>query len=53
VPIHGIRVRFSGTAPKYVRIEPGGIEPETLRNGDVTEVRVPPLDVHLMVVAEE
>ena len=52
VPIHGIRVRFAGPAPSRVHVEPGGTEAELVRDGDTTEARVPPLDVHLMIVAE-
>ena len=53
VAVHGIRVRFTGPAPKRVHIEPGAIDAETKRDGEVTEVQVPPLEVHSMVVAEQ
>jgi len=52
VPIHDIRVRFTGPAPRRVHLEPGGVDAEAKRDGDVTEITVPRLDVHLMVVAE-
>jgi len=52
VPVHDIRVRFAGPVPKHVHIEPGGTDVDATRADNVTEVRVPPLDVHLMVVAE-
>jgi type 1 glutamine amidotransferase len=52
VPVHDIRVKFSGAAPKRVHIEPAGVDAETTRSSDSTEVTVPPLEVHCMVVAE-
>ena len=52
VAIHDIRVRFPGSVPKRVHIEPDGVEAQTSRDGDATLVKVPPLAVHRMVVAE-
>jgi hypothetical protein len=52
VPVHGIRVRFTGDVPKRFHLEPGGVEPEVVRDGDGVEVKVPPLGIHLMVVGE-
>jgi hypothetical protein len=52
VPVHDIRVRFSGPAPRRVHIEPASVEVKTSQYGDATELDVPPLKVHLMIVAE-
>ena len=52
VPVHDIRLRLEGAAPKRVHLEPAGVDADTTRADGVTEIRVPPLGVHLMVVAE-
>jgi hypothetical protein len=52
IPVHGIRVKFTGPAPKRVHVEPGGLDAEMIQTGDSTEILVPPLAVHLMVVSE-
>jgi hypothetical protein len=52
VPVHGIRVTFGGEAPKRFHIEPGNIEPEVVRDAAGAVVKVPPVEVHLMVVGE-
>jgi hypothetical protein len=52
VPIHGIRVRFTGDAPARFHVEPGGIEPAARRVGAETVVELPPLDIHAMLVGE-
>ena len=54
VPIHGIRVRFSGGAdlPRRFHIEPGGAEAEVVRTDGGVVVRCPALEIHSMVVAE-
>jgi hypothetical protein len=52
VPVHGIRVRFPSDAFKRFHVEPGAIAPEVVRERDEVEVRVPPLEVHVVVVGE-
>jgi hypothetical protein len=52
VPIHGIRVTFRGPRPKSVRLEPGGFRPRVRNNTNASEVELPPLEVHGMLVAE-
>jgi hypothetical protein len=52
IPIHGIRVRFDGSAPSRFHVEPGAIEIQGRRDGDSVVVEVPPLERHAMVVAE-
>jgi hypothetical protein len=52
VPVHGIRLRFpSGTFARF-HVEPGGVEIEPAQDGGGLQVRVPPLEVHQMLVAE-
>lgn len=52
VPLAGITVRFRGMRPKRVHMEPDGLELEPTQNGEWTDVVVPSLSVHSMVVAE-
>ena len=52
VPVGGIKVRFRGVAPKRVHLEPDGAELAMTAQGEWTEVAVPPLPVHALVVAE-
>ncbi len=61
VPVAGIRVRFRDLPIKRVHLEPDGIELKleavdakriALPPGEWREVRLPPLAVHAMVVAE-
>lgn len=52
VPVGGIKVRFHNTSPKRVHLEPEGVELTSEQKGEWTEVSVPPLGVHSMVVAE-
>jgi hypothetical protein len=62
VPVAGIRVRFHKFAAKRIHLEPEGIDlkPEVIDvkrvvfrdSGNWIEVRLPPLSVHAMVVAE-
>ena len=52
VPIGGIKVRFRQRAPKRVHLEPEGLDLALTAQGEWTEVAVPPLAVHSMVVAE-
>jgi len=52
VPVHDIRVRFSGYKLGRIHLEPEGLTltPVTVDGG--IEVTVPKLEVHSMVVAE-
>ena len=52
VAVGGIKVRFHQLTPKRVHLEPEGIELAPVTNGEWTEVTVPPLAVHSLVVAE-
>lgn len=52
VPIHGIEARFLGDAPKLFHLEPGQRKVDIRREGKVTIVEVPPLDIHAMLVGE-
>ena len=52
LPVHGIKVRFRGGAPAAFRWEPEGRILAAKGAGDVTEVEVPPLEIHGMVVGE-
>ena len=52
LPVHGIKLRFSGEVPKRFHVEPGGTAPEVVREGGSVVVSVPKLDVHLMAVGE-
>ena len=52
VPVGGIKVRFHGLLPKRVHLEPEGVDLPTSALGEWTEVAVPSLAVHALVVAE-
>jgi hypothetical protein len=52
LPIGGIKVRFHNLKPKRVHLEPEAIELTCSQLGEWTEVLLPPLAVHSMVVAE-
>ena len=52
VPVGGIKVRFHQLVPKRVHLEPEGIDLAPATQGEWTEVAVPPVAVHSMVVAE-
>ncbi|MBI1902222.1 MAG: hypothetical protein HYS13_14065 [Planctomycetia bacterium] len=52
VPVHGVRVRFAGEAPKKLHVEPGGETPKITRAGDATIVELPPLPLHYLLVVE-
>ena len=53
VPIHGIQVRFEGRRPGRLHVEPGGIVPPARQDRGAMVVEMPPLAIHLMLVAEE
>jgi hypothetical protein len=52
IPVHGIEVRFPKDAPKRFRYEPGNRAVEVRREGEAVMVRLPPLDIHTMLVGE-
>ena len=52
LPVHGIEVRFHRDAPKRFRCEPGGRAAEGRKEGDAVVVRLPPLEVHALLVGE-
>jgi hypothetical protein len=52
VPIGGIKVRFRGPAPKRIHLEPEATNLLATQQGEWTEVSIPPLTVHSLVVAE-
>ncbi len=52
IPVHGLRISFSGKTPSRVHLEPGGILPKaTSANGEIV-IDLPPLDVHYMLIGE-
>jgi hypothetical protein len=52
VPVAGIKVRFRDLKAKRIHLQPENVELKPVRLGEWTEVAVPPLAVHAMVVAE-
>jgi hypothetical protein len=52
LPIHDIRVRFGNYKISRVHLEPEGVDLPMHRQGEATEVNVPKLEIHSMVVAE-
>jgi len=52
VPIHGIQVRFTGDVPRSFHLEPGNRTVAARREGDITVVEIPPLQIHAMLVGE-
>jgi hypothetical protein len=52
VPIHGIEVRFGKDAPKRFHLEPGNRDVEVRRDGGAAVVKLPPLEIHAMLVGE-
>jgi hypothetical protein len=53
IPIHGIEVIFHATAPKQLLCEPGKRAVESRREGKHVVVKLPPLHVHFLLVAQE
>ena len=47
-----IRVRFGNYKISRVHLEPEGVDLPMHRQGEATEVNVPKLEIHSMVVAE-
>jgi hypothetical protein len=52
VPVAGIKVRFHNVAPKRIHLEPEALDLPAVQRGEWTEVAVPSLAVHSLVVAE-
>jgi hypothetical protein len=52
VAIHGIEVSFHGYRPRACRCEPDGQELPLIEDGGRIVVRVPPLEDHMLVVAD-
>src|SRR6185295_7749592 len=52
VPVGGIKVRFHMQTLRRVHLEPEGVDLAPVSHDDWTEVSIPPLAVHSMVVAE-
>jgi hypothetical protein len=52
LPIHGIRVEFRGYAIQRAHLEPGGLVLALEKEGAITRVTVPQLDIQAIVVAE-
>jgi hypothetical protein len=53
VPILGVEVVFLGDAPKKLTCEPGGVAVESRREEEATVVKLPPLELHYMLVGED
>lgn len=52
LPIHGMKLRLKEPGITRIHLEPGNIELKMVDKGEWTEVDLPPLEVHYMVVAE-
>jgi hypothetical protein len=52
VPVAGIRVQIRKDVPKTFHCEPGGRVVQPRREGEVTIVEVPPLEIHQILVGE-
>ena len=52
LPIYGMKLRLKDPHISRVHIEPGDIPLKMTNKGEYTEIELPPLDVHYMVVAE-
>jgi hypothetical protein len=52
IPIHGIEVRFADNAPRSFHVEPGNRAVRARKEGTVTIIEVPSLEVHAMLVGE-
>jgi hypothetical protein len=52
VPVGGVKLRFHKLTLNRIHLEPEGVELTPVRVGEWTEVSLPPLAVHAMVVAE-
>jgi hypothetical protein len=53
VAVPGIRLRFERDVPRRVHLEPGGRQLPVRREGSVSYVEVPPLEIHALVVGED
>ena len=52
VPVAGIKVRFKNTNANRIHLEPEGVDLTPVTNGEWSEVTIPPLAIHSMVVVE-
>lgn len=52
LPIHGITVRFSGSAPERFRCQPGDRAVTAQRTAEGITVTLPPLEIHTLLVGE-
>lgn len=52
VPVVGIKVRFHNIDAKRIHLQPEGTDLSPKKDGEWTEVEIPPLAIHSMVVAE-
>ncbi len=52
VPVHDVEVWFHRDAPQRFRCEPGGRPVRVRQEGQSTVVRLPPLDIHALLVGE-
>lgn len=52
LPIHNLRAEFRGYEIRRARLEPGGLDLPMEKEGPLTRVTVPSLDIHAMIVAE-
>ena len=53
IPIHGIKVRIAGKSPKAIDLEPENKLTKVTKNDNSTEVELPPLELHMILVLEE
>lgn len=52
IPVHGIEVTFAKDPPRRFRVEPGGRTVTVRPDGESVVVSCPPLDIHMVLVAE-
>jgi hypothetical protein len=52
LPIHGIEVTFHRDVPKRFLCQPGDRKVEVRQEGNSTVVKLPPLEIHMMLVGE-
>jgi hypothetical protein len=52
IPVHDIEVGFAKDAPKRFHCEPGNRAVEVVRDGETATVRLPPLEIHAMLIGE-
>lgn len=52
IPIHGIRIRFTGELPQKLSVEPGHHRPRLVSQKNSLTAELPPLELHSILVAE-